>query len=62
MTSFLKRQKVFMQKQLPKGFFEKGVMKNFAELTRKHVPESLFFLFFDEVKLCRSAASLKAKL
>ena len=26
----------------PKGFFQKGVMRNFAEITRKHVPESLF--------------------
>ena len=47
-----------MQKQPSKGFLKKGVMKNFVEFTRKHVPESLFF---DKVKLCRSAASLKTR-
>ena len=31
-------------------------MRNFVELKRKHVPESLFF---DKVELCRSAASLR---
>ena len=48
-----------MQKQAPKGFFKKGVMRNFAEFTRKHVSESIFF---DKVKLCRSTASLKMRL
>ena len=45
-----------MQKQLSKGFFKKGGMRNFVEFTRKNVPESFIF---DKVKLCRSAASLK---
>ena len=47
-----------MQKQPLKGFFEKGVMRNFAEFTRNIARIS----FIDEVKLCRSAASLKARL
>ena len=41
MTLFLKRQKVFMQRQPPEGFFKKD-MKNFAEFTRKHISETLF--------------------
>ena len=54
-----------MQKQPSKGFFNKGVIRNFAESTRKHVLESLFLIkflinFFD--KLCRSGASLKTRL
>ena len=44
-----------MQKQPSKGFFKKGVMRNFVEFTRKHVPESLFL-----IKL-NSAASLKTR-
>ena len=50
---------VFMQKQPSKGFFKKSVMRNFAEFTRKHLCGNLFF---DKVKLCRSAASMKASL
>ena len=34
-------------------------MRSFGEFTRKHVSESLFF---DKVKFCRSAASLKTRL
>ena len=45
-----------MQKQLSKGLFKKGGMRNFVEFTRKNVPESFVF---DKVKLCRSVASLK---
>ena len=39
---------------------KKSAMRNLVEFTRKHVSESLFF--FDKVKLCRSAASLKTRL
>ena len=46
-TLFLKTRKVFVQKQPSKGFLEKGAMRNFS--------------FFDKVKLCRSAASVKAR-
>ena len=38
----LKTRKVFMQKQPSKGFFKKGVMRNFVEFARKHFPELLF--------------------
>ena len=39
----------FMQKQPSEGFFKKGFMRNFAELTKKtSMPE----IFFDNVKLC----------
>ena len=40
-------------------FFKAGVMRNFAELISKHLCRNLFF---DKVKLCRSAASLKTRL
>ena len=39
----------------PKGFF----MRNLAEFTRKHL---CWNLFFDKVKPCRSATSLKTSL
>ena len=45
-----------MQKQLSEGFFKKRFMRNFAEFTKKHLCRKLFF---DKVKLCRSATSLK---
>ena len=48
-----------MQKQMSKEFFKKGVMRNFAEFTRKYLPGSPFF---DKLRLCRSAASLKTRL
>ena len=47
-----------MQKQKSEGFLEKRVTRNFAELTRKHLCRNLFF---DKVKICRSAASLKIR-
>ena len=37
----------------------KSVMRNFAEFTRKHLCGNLFF---DKVKLCKSATSLKKHL
>ena len=52
-------EQVFVQKQPPEGFFKKGVMRIFPKFTRKHL---CWNLFFDEVKLCRSATSLKARL
>ena len=36
-------------------------MRNYAEFTRKHLWRNFLF-FFDKVKLCRSAALLKARL
>ena len=68
LTSFLKKQKfvvgqqtewVFMRKQPSEGLFKKSVMRNLPELTRKHL---YWNLFFDKVKLCRSATSLKTSL
>ena len=41
--------------------FKKGVMINSTEFTRKNLCRNLFF-FFDEVKLCRYATSLKTRL
>ena len=32
------------QKQLPKVFYEKGVLRHFAKLTRKHLRQSLFLI------------------
>ena len=45
----LKTRKVFMQKQSSKGFFKKGVMRNFVEFARKHFPESPFFIKVNSV-------------
>ena len=45
-----------MQKQPSEGFFKKSFMRNFPEFTKKHL---CWNLFFDKVKLCRSATSLK---
>ena len=53
------KKRVFMQKQRSKAFFQKGVMGNFTELTRKHLCRNLFF---DKVKLSGSATSLKTSL
>ena len=50
---------MFKQKQPSEGFFKKGVMRNFAEFTRKHICQNLFF---DKVNLCRSVTSLKTSL
>ena len=48
-----------MQKQPSEEFFKKSVRRNFAEFTKKHLYQNLFF---DKVKLCRSTTSLKASL
>ena len=40
----------------PKGSLKKGAMRNFAEFTRKHLCRNLFF---NKVKPCGSAISLK---
>ena len=40
-----------MQKQPSKGFFKKGLIRNFAEFTSKHVPESLFLIKLNSVDL-----------
>ena len=42
-----------MQKQPSKGFFKKGVMRNFAEFTKKkkNVSESLFLIKLNSVDL-----------
>ena len=37
-----------MQKQSSKGLFKKGVMRNFAQLTRKHPCQNLFFDKIDQ--------------
>ena len=34
-----------MQKQPSEGFFKKGVMRNFAEFTRKHLYRNPFWCF-----------------
>ena len=53
---FEKAQKVLMQKQPSIGFFKKGVSQNSKESICAGIS------FFDKVKLCRSALSLKARL
>ena len=47
----LKTWKVFIQKPPSKGFFKKGVTRNFVEFTRKHFPESPFFIKLNSVDL-----------
>ena len=47
---------VFMEKQPSEGFFKKVFMGNFPEFTKKHLCRNIFF---DKVKPCRSATSLK---
>ena len=44
---------VFMQKQPSKGLFKKGVIRNFVEFTRKHVPESLLLIKLNSADLQR---------
>ena len=56
---FEKTEGVYAEGVFFKGFFKKGLIRNFAEFTSKHVLESLFF---DKVKLYRSAASFKRRL
>ena len=48
-----------MQKQPSEGFYKKGVVRNFAKFTRKHLCRSLFF---DKVRRYRSATSLEERL
>ena len=50
---------MFIQKQLSEGLFKKGVMRSFAELTRKHMRRNLFF---DNGKFSRSETSTKTSL
>ena len=40
-----------MQKQPSKRFFKKGRIRNFAELTSKHVLESLFLIKLNSIDL-----------
>ena len=40
-----------MQKQPSKEFFKKGRIRNFAELTSKHVLESLFLIKLNSIDL-----------
>ena len=49
-------ERLFMQNQSSEGLFKKGFMRNFPELTIKHLCRNLFF---DKVKLRRSLESLK---
>ena len=56
---FEKTKGVYAEGVFFKGFFKKGLIRNFAEFTSKHVLESLFF---DKVKLYRSAAAFKRRL
>ena len=39
--------------------FKNGFLRNFPEFTKKHLCRNIFF---DKVKLCRSATSLKTRL
>ena len=50
---------ILLQKQLSDGFFKKSVMRNFAEFAGKPLCRNLFF---NKVKVPRSATSLKASL
>ena len=44
-----------MQKQPSEGFFKKGVMRNFAEFTRKHLYRNLFLVFSSEFyQICKN--------
>ena len=44
-----------MQKQPFEGFFKKGVMRNFAEFTRKHLQRNLFLVFSCEFcEICKN--------
>ena len=50
---------VLLQKQPPEVFCEKGVLRNFAKFTGKHLRQSLFF---NKVAGLRPATSLKTRL
>ena len=44
-----------MQKQPSEGFFKKGVLRNFAEFTRKHLCRNPFLVFSCEIwEICKS--------
>ena len=44
-----------MQKQPSKGFFKKGIMRNFAEFTKKHLYRNTFLVFSCEFcKICKN--------
>ena len=49
-----------MQKQLSEGIFKEGFMRNFVEFTKK--PHLYRNFFFDKIKPCRFATSLKTSL
>ena len=53
----LKTRKVFMQKQPSKGFFKKGVMRNFVRVHKKTCAGISFLIKLN----CRSAGSLKTR-
>ena len=48
-----------VQKQPPEVFYKKGVLKNFAKFTGKHLCQSLFF---NKVAGIRTATLLKKRL
>ena len=48
---FQKTKGGYAEKELSKGFFRKGLIRNFAEFTSKHVPESLFLVKLNSVDL-----------
>ena len=50
--------KGILQKQPSKGFFKKGCYEKFRRIYKKTFSR---IFFFDKVKLCRSAASLKPR-
>ena len=44
-----------MQKQPSEGFFKEGVMRNFAEFTRKHLYQNPFLVFSCEFcEICKN--------
>ena len=49
----------FVQRQPPEVFYKKGVLRNFAKFTGKHLCQSLFF---HKVAGLRPATSLKKRL
>ena len=49
-------EEIVVQKQPFEGFFKKGVMRNFAEFTRKHMYQNPFLVFSCE--FCEIARTL----
>ena len=43
-----------MQKQPSKGFFKKGVVRNLAEFTRKHLHGNIYLFSCEFCKLCKN--------